>query len=142
MVPYMLPGVPIVASVRKVSLREEAYNLLQTLQKQYGATSLSDTVLLLAEKAKTCKTLMEELQAIEKRLEELETLQKKTYLALLRLLEEFTGSEEEGPESPAGAVEDEHPARTEPRPRGAVASTSSTDTQPRRGFRAPLPCCL
>ena len=102
MVPYMLPGVPIVASVRKVSLREEAYNLLQTLQKQYGATSLSDTVLLLAEKAKTCKTLMEEMQAIEKRLEELETLQKKTYLALLRLLEELTGSEEEGPESPAG----------------------------------------
>ena len=75
----------------------------------------------------------QQLDRIEQRLEELEQLQRKTHLLLLRLLEEHTGRTTEGPESPAGAVEDEHPARTEPRPRGAVASTSSTDTRPRRG---------
>lgn len=43
----------------------------------------------------------QQLDRIEQRLEELEQLQRKTHLLLLRLLEEHTGRTTEGPESPA-----------------------------------------
>ncbi len=116
-----------------ITIRAQVKEKLEHYAARKGYATLSDTINSLLEEAECCHKLGEKLQAVEQRLGELETTCRKTYLALLRLLEELTGSEEEGPESPAGAVEDEHPARTEPRPRGAVASTSSTDTQPRRG---------
>ena len=112
-------------STRKVSLREEAYRLLQSLQKRYGATSLSDTVLLLAERAQQCTGLEERLHAVEKRLEELEALQRKTYLALLRLIEELAAQrEEEGPESPRAQGDGEVGLSR------SVRKVSSTDPEP------------
>jgi len=105
---------------RHVSLREELYSMLVEYAKSQGLSSAAEAIAHLLAETQRCRELEhtlaeigkrldrleERLQAMEKRLEELETLSRKTYLALLRLLEEPTGrTTEEGPESPAGEAE-------------------------------------
>ena len=115
-----------------LTVRTETRERLERLMHEKGLANLNDAVAYLLEVHQQYEKLEERLQAVEKRLEELETLQRKTYLTVLRLIEELAARSKEGPESLAGAVENEHPARTEPRPHGAVASTSSTDPAPAR----------
>ena len=85
--------------IRKVSVREEVYRLLQELQQRYGATSLSDAILLLAEKAGLCESLWRVLRELEERLNavrELDETLRKTYLLLARLTEELSGRQQKG----------------------------------------------
>ena len=114
--------------VRKISVSDQAYELLNRLREELGTATHSETILVLAERARLCSE-------IEPRLRKLELL-------LLRLLEELTGSKEEGPESPAGAGCRWRRCSPLPRVGGALFVPDAHPPRPRRGFRAPLPRCL
>jgi len=95
-----------------LTVRTETRERLERLMQEKNLANLNDTVAYLLETHQRYEKLEqrldrleERLQAVEQRLEELEALQRKTLLAVLRLVEELTGGGEEGPESPAGEAE-------------------------------------
>ncbi|ALL00766.1 hypothetical protein Pyrde_0716 [Pyrodictium delaneyi] len=103
--------------VRKISVSDQAYELLNRLREELGTATHSETILVLADRARLCSDIEPRLRKIE--------------LLLHRLLEEHTGrtaGEEEGPESPAGGAvkegrKEEHaPRRTVTRPLDADRS--------------------
>ncbi len=85
----MLPGGSKV--VRKISVSDQAYTLLNKLREELGTTTHSETILLLAERARLCNKLEQELAELRKQLQELEAATRKLYLAVTRLLEEGRG---------------------------------------------------
>ena len=78
--------------VRKISVSDQAYNLLNRLREELGTATHSETILVLAERAKLCGRLEQELAELRKQLQELEAATRKLYLAVTKLLEE-QGSE-------------------------------------------------
>jgi len=109
--PGVLRGV-----VRKISVSDQAYELLNRLREELGTATHSETILVLAERARLCTE-------IEPRLRKLELL-------LLRLLEELKGGSrgEKGPESPAGHGEggDDRELDSRPVRRGQAAYPPET----------------
>ena len=101
----------------------ETRKRLEQLMREKGLSTLNDTVVLLLEAYDKYGKLEEKLQTVEERLSELEATCRKTYLALLRILEELTGRSGEGPESPAG---------------GAVKEGREDESAPRRTVTRPL----
>ena len=95
--------------VRKISVSDRAYELLNRLREELGTATHSETILVLADRARLCAELEPRLRRIE--------------LLLLRLLEEHTGRTTEGPESPAG---------------GAVKEGREDESAPRRTVTRPL----
>lgn len=105
----------VAAVVRKISVSDQAYELLNKLREELGTSTHSETILVLADRARLCSD-------IEPRLRKLELL-------LARLLEELTGgSSGEGPESPAGHGEggDDRELDSRPVRRGQAAYPPET----------------
>ena len=104
-----------------ITIRAPVKKRLEEYAKTHGFATLSDAILALLDHAETT----EKLSAIEEKLAELETLQRKTYLALLRLIEELAAQrEEEGPESPRAQGDGEVGLSR------SVRKVSSTDPEP------------
>lgn len=50
---------------RKISVRVEVYRLLHSLKESVGASSVSDVIILLADRARTCSRLSQRLENLE-----------------------------------------------------------------------------